>query len=391
MAGLVSGDRDTRRLGERLALKSEEIAAAWLVRLEALLAIDRQEVFPSHQLLDGVPELIQQIAAHVAHPAAHDFTASPGTLQHAAELGRRRYRQHTTVRQLFREYQILGQLLEEALAREIESDTSDDPETLNVAMRRVTDALRVLEQQTVDAFVEQYRETIQRQTEQLRKFSRLVSHEIRQPLAVMQVIARALPVHTGDVDAARMMDILHRNVSRLAEVTGKLERLARITRATDLSPNEQPVDLAALVNNVKRQLADMAAARGVDVIVRPNLPSVRLDPARAELVLTNLIANAIKFSDPAKAERFVEVYGTDGDAPGVIIRDNGVGIPAPRLQQIFREFVRAHAQRHDEHSAPALGLGLSIVRECMDAANGAVRVESIEGKGTTFKLTWPPR
>jgi signal transduction histidine kinase len=59
------------------------------------------------------------------------------------------------------------------------------------------------------------------------------------------------------------------------------------------------------------------------------------------------------------------------------------------LQTIFREFVRAHAQRPDEVRAWGLGLGLSIVRECMDHANGSVRVDSIEGRGTTFKLTWP--
>jgi signal transduction histidine kinase len=121
------------------------------------------------------------------------------------------------------------------------------------------------------------------------------------------------------------------------------------------------------------------------------LPTLRLDPARAELVFINLIANAIKYSDPDKPDRFVEIYGAPGDSPSVIVRDNGIGIAAGQLQHIFREFVRAHAQRHDEANARGFGLGLSIVRECMDAANGSVRVESIEGRGTTFKLTWPLR
>jgi signal transduction histidine kinase len=217
-----------------------------------------------------------------------------------------------------------------------------------------------------------------------------VSHEIRQPLAVLQVVAKALPVSDGDVDAARMLDIFNRNVTRLAEVTGKLERLARITRATDVSPGEQVVNLTALVTSVAQQLADMAAARDVRVIVRPNLPTVRVDPARAELVFINLIANGVKFSDAGKPERYIDIYDGEGDEPSVIVRDNGVGIPAGRLQDIFREFVRAHAQRNDDPPY-GLGLGLSIVRECMDASNGSVRVESREGKGTTFKLTWPPR
>jgi signal transduction histidine kinase len=258
-------------------------------------------------------------------------------------------------------------------------------------MRRVAGAIRVLQQQTVDTFVGEYTDTIERQTEQLRKFSRLVSHEIRQPLAVLQVIAKTLPVRDGDTDAARMMDMFNRNVVRLTDVTGKLERLARMTRAIDLSPSEQDVDLSLLVSAVADQLADMATARGVQVTVQPGLPVLRLDPARTELVFINLIANGITYSDPQKRDRFVDIYAADDESPSVIVRDNGIGIPAARLQHIFREFVRAHAQRHDEVSARGLGLGLSIVRECMDAANGSVRVESVEGKGTTFKLTWPLR
>ncbi len=77
-----------------------------------------------------------------------------------------------------------------------------------------------------------------------------------------------------------------------------------------------------MAGEVARQFADAAAARGVDVRVRKNLPLLRLDTARVELVFSNLIANAIKFSDAAKPRRFVDVYGAAGDQPTVIVRDN---------------------------------------------------------------------
>jgi signal transduction histidine kinase len=187
-----------------------------------------------------------------------------------------------------------------------------------------------------------------------------------------------------------MMDILERSVARLAEVTGKLERLARITRATDLDPSERAVNLTEVAHEAAAQLTAAAAERDVDVRVHQNLPVVRMDPARAELIFVNLIANGIKFADADKEVRYVEIHGGSSHEPTVIVRDNGVGMTPPRLQTVFREFVRAHSQRDDDVRAWGLGLGLSIVRECMDHANGWVRVDSIEGRGTTFKLSWPP-
>jgi signal transduction histidine kinase len=127
----------------------------------------------------------------------------------------------------------------------------------------------------------------------------------------------------------------------------------------------------------------------VQVRVEENLPELVVDAARTEVVFLNLLANAIQYSDPAKRRSVVQVTAKAGAGqPTIVVQDNGVGIPADRLQHIFREFVRAHAQR-GEHSG-GHGLGLAVVRECMDAMGGTVRVQSRVGEGTTFTLTWPP-
>ena len=94
-----------------------------------------------------------------------------------------------------------------------------------LVLGRAQQAVRVLQQKTVDAFITRYTDTIERQTSQLRNFSRLVSHEIRQPLGVLQVLARLLPARGNDPEATRLVETLERNVVRLAEVAGKLERL----------------------------------------------------------------------------------------------------------------------------------------------------------------------
>lgn len=383
-------DDRTAWLAGGLRQHSAALTRQWLDRVERLFATDPRHVVVSHQMSQHMPALITHIASFLQDSRTAELAEGSLALQTASELGALRYRQHATIDQVLREYELLDEVVGAFVEQEVSSSTMDAV-SLVAAMRRVSHVVGQLQRRTLVAFVAEYLNTIERQTEQLRKFSRLVSHEIRQPLAVLQVVARALPTRIDDADAARMMDLFTRNVARLTEVTGKLERLARVTRATDLSLQDQDVELAGLVSGVAKELADMAAARDVQVLIRPNLPVVRTDPARAALIFINLIANAIKYSDPGKAERFVEIYGVAGDPASVIVRDNGIGIPSDRLQHIFREFVRAHSHRDDEIGPRGLGFGLSIVRESMDAANGSVRVESIQGKGTTFKLTWPLR
>ena len=378
-----------QHLAQRLRDESATLARRWLDLVQGLIAIDRADIFPSRELLDHIPDVIAEIAAHLESPLSASIENSEPALARAAELGKLRHIQHASVHQLLREYRMLAELLEEFIEIEIGKLPSPDGRTVAQALRRVNEAVRVLQQHTIDTFVANYTQTLERQTTQLRQFSRLVSHEIRQPLAVLQVLARALPVDGPAGESVRMLDILDRSVLRLADVTGKLERLARITTATDLAPSERRVDLTEIAHEAAAQLATAATERDVQIRVHPNLPILRLDPARAELVFVNLIANAIKFSDPSKRVRYVEIYRGGDVHPSVIVRDNGVGMAPARLQTIFREFVRAHSQRDDEVRGWGLGLGLSIVRECMDHASGSVRVDSLEGRGTTFKLTWP--
>jgi two-component system heavy metal sensor histidine kinase CusS len=72
-----------------------------------------------------------------------------------------------------------------------------------------------------------------------------------------------------------------------------------------------------------------------------------------------------------------------------VVVDNGIGIDPGKVAAIFEQFVRAHADRDEELGAQGLGLGLAIVRECMEAMTGTVTVTSTEQQGTAFTLTWP--
>ena len=376
---------------ERLSANHAVLATNWLQRLDRLLDVETRDVFPSHELLDHIPELIDQIASYLRAPAGEAITADTVIMAKAAELGLLRFDQRASVHQLLREYQIFSEILDEFFTREIAAlGSGTDALAVVQVLGRAQHAVRVLMQKTVDAFITRYTETIERQNAQLRNFSRLVSHEIRQPLGVLQVLTRVLPVPDGDIERQRLHETLERNVSRLGAVSGMLERMARLT-PPDASPNAQHVELTRLVRDVAQQLSDMADSRGVTFAIDDALPSLVADAGRLELVLINLLANAVKYSDPVKPVRLVRVEH-DAAAPysRVRVRDNGIGIPPSKLAVIFDQFVRVHAHLDDELGAQGMGLGLSIVRECMDAMGGTIRVESIEGLETTFTLEWPP-
>jgi signal transduction histidine kinase len=118
-----------------------------------------------------------------------------------------------------------------------------------------------------------------------------------------------------------------------------------------------------------------------------------VDPARVELVLLNLVSNAIKYSDPEKPEAFVEIgseaHRDDAGVCEIHVRDNGLGIPESHRDAVFDRFFRAHAHLDGELGVSGTGLGLAIVSDCIRELGGSIRCESGTGEGTTFYLTLP--
>jgi signal transduction histidine kinase len=152
----------------------------------------------------------------------------------------------------------------------------------------------------------------------------------------------------------------------------------------------QELSITTVANEAARQLREMAEARDVEISVGQQLPSLTVDVGRLELALLNLVSNGIKYSDPQKPSRFVEIAAEAADGHvHIMVRDNGIGIPASHLPTVFDRFSRAHADQDDGLKVSGLGLGLSIVSDCVRAMNGRVEVNSEESVGTTFILTLP--
>ena len=379
-------------IADRLAAEHAQLAARWFARLRDLLTVEPEDVFPSDSLLDHIPSLIVDISDFVRAPEDQAIAANTAVMEKARELGTLRHDQRASLHQLLREYQLLGGIL----TRFVQDESSrlvltPQPEECMAVVSRLNQAVDMLRQETVETFVRLYTATITTQSDRLRQFTRMATHEWRQPLApiLSAVSVLRLPSLTPD-QRTQMVDMISRNAASRVEMTRKLERLARLDGETD-NATLQDVPITTVAGEAARQVREMADARGVEMRIAPDMPAIVVDVGRLELALVNLLSNALKYCDDAKGERFVEVASREsaGGSCEITVSDNGIGIPAGRLDDIFRRFTRAHTDRPDLDSVPGVGLGLAIVDDCVKAIGGTITVDSAEGVGTQFTLTVP--
>lgn len=379
-------------IGERMRAEHTALAARWLGRLSDLLPVDASEVFPSDTLLDHIPALILDISQYLQTPAEEAIAANTTVLEKARELGALRHSQRASLHQVLREYQLLGGVLFAFVQEETSRLNLTPPpaETVSV-VSRLHQAINTLTQATVETFVELYTRTIAEQAERLEQFTRMATHEWRQPLGSLQFAVTLLRKPDLAPELSRQtLDVIDRNVAHLIDLTRKIELLARIREEQD-DPVVQTVAVGTVAAEAARQLREMAEARGVEIRIADELPSVTVDVGRLELTIVNLLSNGIKYSDPERSRRFVEIAGglVDGNLCQLVVRDNGIGIPRERISTIFGRFSRAHADRDDGRGVAGMGLGLAIVDDCVRTMGGSIEVESAEGSGTTFVLTIP--
>lgn len=379
-------------IADRIAAEHALLAARWFARLRDLLPVEANEVFPSDRLLDHIPSLIVDISEYLRAPEEQAIAANSVVVHKARELGTLRHEQRASLHQVLREYQLLGGILLRYVQDEsIRLMLTPPPAECMTVVSRLHQAVAVLLQETVETFVGLYTQTITEQAERLQQFTRMATHEWRQPLAPITTAVSLLRMPELDAaQRAQTVELIARNVASLVEMTHKLERLARLDGPAD-NPIVQSVSVHVVATEAARQLREMADARQVTVKVATEMPWVAVDVGRLELALVNLVSNAIKYSDPGKPDRFVEI--TSHRAPNgdcvIVVRDNGVGIPASRIAHIFRRFTRAHADHLELDAVKGVGLGLAIVDDCVKAIGGAIAVESVEGAGTQFTLTVP--
>lgn len=385
----------TEVVSQRMSAERDALAAHWLHRLNELLSVLPNEVFPSKQLLDHIPALIQEIAHCLRAPANEEIAANTSVMQKARELGLLRHRQQASVHQLLREYEILADILETFVIGETERLGLDPSATACFAvLHRLTQSSRALMRTTVDTFVSEYNTAIEDRNARITAFNQMASHELRSPIGTLVFAGAALEredIRTDPTRVARIASTVSDNARRLTWLVENLQRMTRLSNAID-GPNEQRLAVATIAHEVARQLEEMANSRNVRIRVDGELPEMWGDPARLELALINLVSNGIKYNDPKKSESFVEIAAMTSTTEGectFCVRDNGLGIGEADRTSIFERFFRAHAELDAEHGISGSGLGLAIAADCVKAMGGSITCESTLGEGSTFVINLP--
>lgn len=223
------------------------------------------------------------------------------------------------------------------------------------------------------------------------RFSFRVAHNLRAPLAAMVSMLDVLGEgYTGGMNPTQLQYLqrVRRRASSLSELVNELMVLATSHAATGRERTRVPVDLAGLVAHVERTFHDKAGERGQRFTVEApdGLPPVPGDPEMIERMLENLISNAIKYTPPGGSVRVT--LSSAGDSRLLLeVCDTGIGIPKASQAKMFCEFYRAENAKAME--AVGTGLGLVIVRDIVAQHGGTIRLESEEGRGTTFFVTLP--
>jgi signal transduction histidine kinase len=215
-----------------------------------------------------------------------------------------------------------------------------------------------------------------------------VSHDLKTPLALIQLFAETLELgRLKNTDRAHeYYRIINSEARKLTRLINNLLDFSKIEAGLRTYTKREPLDLSELTRGVLESLQSQFTHNQFTVTSKldGHVP-VYIDAEAAVQAIENLVSNAIKYSPE---RRDIEVEVTRADGYGVVrVRDHGIGIP-PRLQRkIFRKFFRIQT---DAGSGPqGTGLGLAIVDHVMRGHGGFVRVDSEPGRGSTFTLHFP--
>lgn len=224
-------------------------------------------------------------------------------------------------------------------------------------------------------------------------FLATVSHEVRTPLAVLIGATDLLMDADLEAEPDHYARLVHRSSERLMRLVNDiLEYSGLEADRTALHP--APFAVRAVVEDVAAWALPRARGRDLEVsfTVEPSVPSTCTgDALRVGQVLTNLVQNAIRYTERGSVDVRVRASDAQPDAPTtwveITVTDTGIGIAEEHLPRLFEPFTRAAPMVADDD--PGIGLGLAISRELVDLMGGRLQASSTVGRGSAFTFSVP--
>ncbi len=235
--------------------------------------------------------------------------------------------------------------------------------------------------QTINSMLDRLEKAFARQ----RQFTDDASHELRTPLSVIEAEATLALMRERDSKEYReALATIAEESSSMHRLINQLLTLARGDSLDQENLEMTMMDLGSIVAEVAAALEPLAKERGVKLFSQTTALYIIGDPVRIRRLVVNLVDNAIRYTEQGGS---VWASVAEEGAEAVLrVKDNGIGIAAENLDQVFERFVRLDSSRHRGGEETGSGLGLAICRQIVSLHGGAMGVESMPGKGSTFTV-----
>ena len=228
---------------------------------------------------------------------------------------------------------------------------------------------------------------------EIEEFTRAVSHDLRAPLRHLGAYAQILREDLPEAQRVLVQQHLDR-ISDAARLMGlQIDGLTRLARVGQAPCQPVPLDVGALAQTVYAQLrrepgpdtAEGPAARAIALQVAPDIPPLLADAALLREALTELLANAIKFTRPQPQASISLTCQLAGSQCALTVADNGVGFEPTQQARLFQPFSRLHSSKAFE----GLGLGLAITRKIIERHGGQIEASGVPGGGCQVSIRLP--
>lgn len=215
-----------------------------------------------------------------------------------------------------------------------------------------------------------------------------VSHELRTPLTLILAPVERLKAEAAVLGPSgqQLLDVIENNALRLLRLVNDILSLIRLEEGR-AALSKKPVDMAHFLKHTAASMKHLAALKGVHLDLQEPTGDllINADPDALEKIVSNVIANAIKFTPP---DGRIDISAArEAQMVTITVSDTGIGIPAEQLPHIFDRFYQVDGSATRRHQG--LGLGLALVRELITRHGGDVTATSDTGQGTTFVLRFP--
>jgi len=222
-------------------------------------------------------------------------------------------------------------------------------------------------------------------------FLATMSHEIRTPMNGVMVMAELLAAAELPPRQQRYAEVIVRSGQSLLTIINDILDLSKI-EAGKLDLEQVAVSPCGVIDDVMSLFWERASSKGLDLaaFVTPDVPHLIIgDPVRLNQVLSNLVNNALKFTENGHVAVHVRAVGRNGDSVALefSVIDTGIGIPADKIGKLFEAF--SQADQSTTRKFGGTGLGLAICRKLIEDHGGSIDLRSEENRGTTVLLSFP--